>query len=97
VASRHVDLQFKQVFGLTQPDPGQVLTLTLPVSMPTGAGLNLWPSTEPVFHPYQLGQLTLHSGLVPHQAVLHPISEPVPRIMLQCHALLQRGAWGIYW
>ena len=35
--------------------------------------------------------------VVPHQAVLHPISEPVPRIMLQCHALLQRGAWGIYW
>ena len=97
VASRHVDLQFKQVFGLAQPDPGQVLTLTLPVSMPTGAGLNLWPSTEHVFHPYQLGQLTLHSGLVPLQAVLHPISEPVPRIMLQCHALLQRGAWGIYW
>jgi hypothetical protein len=92
-----VDLQFKQVFGLTQPDPGQVLTLTLPVSMPAGAGLNLWPAPEPVFHPYQLGQMMLHSGLVPHQAVLHPSSEPVPRIMLQCHALLQRGAWGIYW
>jgi hypothetical protein len=97
VASRHVDLQFKQVFGLAQPEPGQVLTLTLPVSMPSGAGLNLWPGPEPVFHPYHLGQLTLHSGLVPHQAVLHPTSEPVPRIMMQCHALLQRGAWGIYW
>ena len=97
VASRHVDLQFKQVFGLAQPDPGEVLTLTLAVSMPAGAGLNLWPAPEPVFHPYQLGQMMLHSGLVPHQAVLHPSSEPVPRIMLQCHALLQRGAWGIYW
>lgn len=97
VASRHVDLQFKQVFGLDQPDPAQVLTLTLPVSMPTGAGLNLWPGTALVFHPYQLGQMVLHSGLVPHQAVLHPSSEPVPRIMLQCHALLQGSAWGIYW
>jgi hypothetical protein len=97
VASRHVDLQFKQVFGLAQPDPGQVLTLTLPVSMPSGAGLNLWPGPEPVFHPYHIGQLTLHSGLVPHQAVLHPNREPVARIMLQCHALLQGGAWVLYW
>lgn len=97
VASRHVDLQFKQVFGLPQPDPAQVLTLTLPLSMPTGAGLNLWPGTVPVFHPYHLGQLTVHSGLVPHQAVLHPTSEPVARIMLQCHALRQAEAWGLYW
>lgn len=97
VASRHVDLQFKQVFGLAQPDPGQVLTLTLPVSMPSGAGLNLWPGPEPVFHSYHIGQLTLHSGLVPHQAVLHPNREPVARIMLQCHALLQGGAWVLYW
>jgi hypothetical protein len=97
VASRHVDLQFKQVFGLAQPDPGQVLTLTLPVSMPSGAGLNLWPGPEPVFHPYQLGHLSLHDGLMPHQAVLHPLGEPVPRIMLQCHGLRREGAWGLYW
>lgn len=97
VASRHVDLQFRQVFGLDQPDPAQVLTLTLPLSLPAGAGLRLWVGDEPVFHPYQLGHLALHSGLLPHQAVLHPLGEPVPRIMLQCHALLQGGAWGLYW
>jgi hypothetical protein len=97
VASRHVDLQFQQVFGLPRPDPDQVLTLTLPVSLPAGAGLRLWAGEASVFHPYQLGHLAVHNGLMPHQAVLHPLGEPVARIMLQCHALQQDGAWGLYW
>ena len=97
VASRHVDLQFQQVFGLDRPDPGQVLTLTMPVSMPAGAGLRLWAADTAVFHPYELGQMALHNGLMPHQAVLHPHGQDVPRIMLQCHALLRGGAWGLYW
>lgn len=97
VASRHVDLQFRQVFGLEQPAPDQVLTLTLPISLPAGAGLRLWLDGQAVFHPYQRGHLSLHDGLAPHQAVLHPQAEDVPRIMLQCHALLQDGRWGLYW
>lgn len=97
VASRHVDLQFQPVFGIEQPLPGHVLTLTLPVSLPAGAGLWLWTDERAAFHPYQLGHLALHSGLMPHQAVLHPEGQNVPRIMLQCHALLQDGAWGLYW
>lgn len=97
VASRHVDLQFRQVFGLQQPDPRDLLTVTLPLSLPSGAGLHLWFDGQPVFHAYQLGHLALHTGLVPHQAVLHPHSQDVPRIMLQCHALRQDGRWGLYW
>lgn len=97
VASRHVDLQFRQVFGLAQPDPSDVLTLTLPLSLPPGAGLRLWVDEEPLFHAYPLGHLAMHNGLMPHQAVLHPQGESVPRIMLQCHALQRDGAWGLYW
>ena len=97
VASRHVDLQFQQVFGLHQPDPKDVLTLTLPLSLPTGAGLKLWSDPLEVFEPYQLGHLAIHNGLLPHQAVLHPQSQDVPRIMLQCHGLLRDGVWGLYW
>jgi len=97
VASRHVDLQFQKVFAGLQPRPDQVLTLTLPVSLPSGAGLQLWDGDEALFYPYQLGQLALHSGLAPHQAVLHPEGGEVPRIMLQCHALQADGGWGIYW
>ena len=97
VASRHVDLQFRQVFGLNHPDPQDVLTLTLALSLPPGAGLRLWVDEEPFFHAYQLGHLAMHSGLMPHQAVLHPQVGSVARIMLQCHALQQNGAWGLYW
>jgi hypothetical protein len=97
VASRHVDLQFRPVFGLNQPHPQDVLTITLALSLPAGAGLRLWVGDEAVFHPYQLGYLALHDGLMPHQAVLHPLGEPVPRIMLQCHGLRREGAWGLYW
>ncbi len=97
VASRHVDLQFKQVFGVSQPHPDEVLTLTLALSLPAGAGLRLWVGDEPLFHAYQLGHLVLHNGLTPHQAVLHPSGGMVPRIMLQCHGLLREGAWVLYW
>jgi hypothetical protein len=97
VASRHVDLQFRQVFGLHQPRSQDVLTITLAMSLPAGAGLRLWAGDQTLFHPYQLGHMSLHDGLMQHQAVLHPLGEPVPRIMLQCHALQRNGAWGLYW
>lgn len=97
VASRHVDLQFKQVFGVNQPRPDEVLTLTLALSLPVGAGLRLWLDGEPLFHAYQLGHLAVHNGLIPHQAVLHPSGGTVPRIMLQCHGLLRDGTWLLYW
>jgi hypothetical protein len=97
VASRHVDLQYQKVFAGQQTRPDQVLTLTLALSLPAGAGLRLWDGNESLYHPYQLGQMALHSGLMPHQAVLHPQGQDVPRIMLQCHALQQDSAWGLYW
>ena len=89
--------QFKQVFGVSQPHPDEVLTLTLALSLPAGAGLRLWVNDEPLFHAYQLGHLVLHNGLMPHQAVLHPLGGTVPRVMLQCHGLLRDGAWVLYW
>lgn len=97
VASRHVDLQFRQVFGLSQPLSQDVLTITVALSLPAGAGLRLWVGDQTLFHSYQLGHMALHDGLKQHQAVLHPLGEPVPRIMLQCHALRREGTWGLYW
>lgn len=97
VASRHVDLQYRQVFGRHTVAPEHLLTFTLAVSLPRGAGLRLWPGETPVFHPYTLGQMMLHDGLTPHQAVLHPNGDPTPRIMLQGHALCADEGWLLYW
>jgi hypothetical protein len=97
VASKHRDLQFQLVFPGRTIDASQVFTFTLPLSLPEGAGLNLWVDGQAHFHPYRLGQLTLHSGLLPHQAVLFPGASQPPRIMLQGHALVQGDALLLYW
>lgn len=97
VASRHVDLQYRQVFGQPTVAPEHLLTFTLAVSLPVGSGLRVWHGDTPAFHPYHLGQMTLHNGLSPHQAVLHPLVDPTPRIMLQGHALREDDGWLLYW
>jgi hypothetical protein len=98
IASQHVDLQFQRVFGGIDPDPGAVLTFTLPISMPAGAALRIWQSEhQSAVYPYQLGKMTIHSGLSLHQAVINPHDEPVPRIMLQGHGLRHEERWSLYW
>ncbi len=97
VASKHVDLQYRQVFARQTVAPDHLLTFTLAVSLPAGAGLRLWYGEEPVFHAYRLGEMTLHDGLTPHQAVLHPQGDPSPRIMLQGHAIREADEWLLYW
>ena len=105
VASKHRDLQFQLVFPGRVVAPTQVLTFTLPLSLPEGAGLNLWQpgqSTDDAegqaqFHPYRLGQMAIHSGLLAHQAVLFPGAHQPPRIMLQGHALIDGDAVLLYW
>lgn len=97
VASRHRDLQFQLVFPNRAIEPCQVLTYTLPLSLPEGSGLNLWSDHGLHFHPYQLGQMTIHSGLQPHQGVLFAGSHRPPRIMLQGHALIESEDIFLYW
>lgn len=101
VASKHRDLQFQLVFPGRVVTTAQVLTFTLPLSLPDGAGLNLWPidheEGQAKFHPYKLGQMTLHSGLMTHQAVLFPSNHQPPRIMLQGHALIEGDNVLLYW
>jgi hypothetical protein len=101
VASKHRDLQFQLVFPGRVVESTQVLTFTLPLSLPEGAGLNLWPidheEDQAKFHPYKLGQMTLHSGLLAHQAVLFPSDHQPPRIMLQGHALIEGDNVLLYW
>ena len=49
-------------------------------------------------HPYTVGTLLLHSGLIVHQIApgtnLQPDDE---RITLQGHALLCQGSWQLHW
>lgn len=97
VASIHSDLQFQQVFPRDRPRPNEVITFTLPVSLPVGAGLNVWTGDEVCFHPYKTGHIYLHSGLHRHQAVLHPQAGDTPRICLQGHGLMKQGQLILYW
>jgi hypothetical protein len=98
IASQHVDRQFQRVFAGADPDPSEVLTFTLPISMPTGAALRIWHSEQqPSVYPYHLGTMMIHSGLSLHQAVINPHGEPVPRIMLQGHGLRREEQWNLYW
>lgn len=101
VASKHRDLQFQLVFPGRAVASTQVLTFTLPLSLPEGAGLNLWPmkheDDQAKFHLYKLGHMTLHSGLLTHQAVLFPGDHQPPRIMLQGHALIEEDKVLLYW
>lgn len=98
VASKHRDLQFKLVFPDRSIESSQVLTFTLPLSLPEGTGLNLWSDEQTAyFHPYRLGHMAVHSGLLPHQAVLFPGTSQPPRIMLQGHALIEGDSVLLYW
>ena len=98
VASKHIDIQFRQVFGVVEPDPASVLTFTLPVSMPQGAALRIWNHDDhAVDHAYRLGAMTIHDGLRFHQAILNPHHLPVPRIMLQGHGIRTDTGWRLYW
>jgi hypothetical protein len=97
VASIHRDLQFQQVFPHESLAPHQVLTFTLPISLPPGSGLNLWRNSDKSFHPYHTGQLVIHSGLQTHQAVLSCTGSVPPRIALQGHAVLREKSIELYW
>ena len=101
VASHHCDLQFQAAFKMQQGAPTHMdhppLTFTLPLSLPLGAGLYRWPSAQRLFVPYRLGDVFIHDGLTPHQAVLHPNGGNTPRVMLQGHAWWRDGAYVLYW
>jgi hypothetical protein len=97
VASVHRDLQFQQVFPLESFEPHEVFTFTLPLSIPPGAGLNLWIKGEKQFHPYRAGELVIHSGLQTHQAALCCSGTVAPRIALQGHGVLRKNTTALYW
>ena len=49
-------------------------------------------------HPYQIGQLVMHSGYTMHRVA--PTSRAMPddkRVTLQGHAVLVDGGWQLYW
>jgi hypothetical protein len=102
VASVHRDLQYLQAFPDRDPGQGDVFSFTLPVSTPSGSGLNLWPGCQsasgtPEFVPYSNGQLLVHDGLSVHQAVLQSSGE-VPRITLQGHGIKTNNEFiELYW
>lgn len=99
VASRHLDLQFQRVFPTVTPSAEDLMTFTLPISLPPQAGLRRWLGDDEREEQlaYQVGHLYLHSGLDPHQAILHPQASDTPRIALQGHGLRVDGAWILYW
>jgi hypothetical protein len=97
VASIHRDLQFQQVFPNESLQPEQVITFTLPISLPPGAGLYLWQQEVKTFHPYAQGQLVIHSGLCTHQAVLRCAGDVPPRIAFQGHGVLRDNGIALYW
>lgn len=50
------------------------------------------------FHPYTVGTLLLHSGLIVHQiAPGKNLQSDDERITLQGHALLCKGSWQLHW
>lgn len=97
VANVHRDLQFQQVFPNASLGPHEVLTFTLPISLPPGSGLNLWQNNVKSFYPYQIGQLVIHSGLDTHQAALCCAGPVPPRIALQGHGVLRKNSIALYW
>jgi hypothetical protein len=100
VASLHTDRQH----GLLDwpgggPGDDAVLSLTLALAQPPGSGLRLWSDgvdRAPREIAYRLGELVVHDGLTPHQAVLMPRAAG-DRITLQGHAVRIGGAWRVYW
>lgn len=105
VASVHRDLQYRQAFPAATPGPGDVLSFTLPLCNPPGSGLWVWPGADDPgagaeaahrFHPYRPGEIVVHDGLAPHQAVLC-CGHGDPRISLQGHGLRVGGEFLLYW
>ncbi|RKP47014.1 hypothetical protein [Trinickia fusca] len=92
VAKVHRDLQYRDVFpGRTTADD-DLFSFTLPLSTPSGSGLNLWTddAAGPDFIPYRSGRLVVHSGLMRHQAVLDCDGD-LERITLQGHGIRLPG------
>jgi len=54
VASKHVDLQFKHVFPSITVLDDDVITFTLPLSLPQGAGLRVWEDEQQSVYRYEL-------------------------------------------
>ncbi len=101
VASLHTDRQYQLLDwpGDFRPDEDDVLTFTLPLRQPPGSGLRLWPDgpTQPCRQiDYRPGELVVHDGLTPHQAVLMPAASG-DRITLQGHAVRIGTTWRVYW
>jgi len=97
VASKHIDLQFKRVFPRVQFSDKDVMTFTVPLSLPEGAGLKVWQGSTESLHRYELGTMLVHSGLQPHQAILFPSGGNTPRVMLQGHGVRINNQWLLYW
>lgn len=50
------------------------------------------------YHPYQLGRLVFHQGLILHQIAHHQtLEENDMRLTLQGHGILADGKYRIYW
>jgi hypothetical protein len=112
--SVHFDLQYQRL--LTEPryaGATGTLSFTLPVRLPAGSSLLVWPgvgypadvsrlrtarSAPPVAVEYHLGQALVHSGHILHQ--IGPTSVVRPgdlRMMLQGHGLVVDGELILYW
>ena len=101
VASTHKDLQYRNLFGhKARAHSEDVMTFTLPLSTPAGAGLNLWEDDScqdaDLFVPYHSGELVVHSGLEQHQAVINCTSGD-ERITLQGHGIIIEQQLILYW
>jgi hypothetical protein len=101
VASVHTDRQYQLLDwpGGARPGEDDVLTFTLPIRQPPGAGLRMWPGgpAQPCDQiDYRPGELIVHDGLTPHQAVLMPTASG-DRLTLQGHAVRIGATWRAYW
>ncbi len=101
VASFHTDRQYQLLDwpGGIAPDEDAVLTFTVPLAQPPGSGLRLWPDgpARPCAEiAYRTGDVVVHDGLTPHQAILMPKASG-DRITLQGHAVRIGDTWRVYW
>lgn len=99
VASVHRDLQYRDVFAGRHFGAQDLLSFTLPLSVPAGSGLHLWrrEDAQPDFIAYRHGQMIVHDGLALHQAVLACGQGGLERITLQGHAVRLDGQLLLYW
>jgi hypothetical protein len=100
VAKVHRDLQFCHLFAERESlAPSRVFSFTLPIALPEVSGLNFYNNDGELdgFEPYHTGEMVVHSGLKPHQAVLNSVAWCEPRITLQGHGLRRDDSWIVYW